>query len=74
MACRLADRVCIVRGGSIVADGPPRDIFYDRETLEHAGLAPPEVVTLYLDYCARLGLAPTERPLVNAELLDALVR
>ena len=31
MACRLADRVCIVREGSIVADGVPRDIFYDRD-------------------------------------------
>ncbi len=74
MACRLADRVCIVREGSIVADGAPRDIFYDRGSLPEAGLARPEVVEIYLDYCRRLGIAPTERPLTAAELLDALVR
>jgi cobalt/nickel transport system ATP-binding protein len=74
MACRLADRVNIVRGGSIVADGAPRDIFYDRDRLQEAGLAQPEVVEIYLDYCRRLGLVPTERPLTSAELLDALVR
>jgi cobalt/nickel transport system ATP-binding protein len=74
MACRLADRVCIVRDGSIVADGSPGDIFYDRSLLENAGLALPGVVAIYLDYCARLGIAPAERPLTSAGLLDALVR
>jgi cobalt/nickel transport system ATP-binding protein len=74
MACRLADRVCIVRGGSIVADGSPQDIFYDRRILAEAGLVPPEVVEIYLEYCARLGIAPAGRPLTRAGLLDALVR
>jgi cobalt/nickel transport system ATP-binding protein len=74
MACRLADRVCIVRRGSIVADGAPRDIFYDRDTLREAGLARPETVEIYLDYCRRLGISPAERPLTATELIDALVR
>jgi cobalt/nickel transport system ATP-binding protein len=74
MACRLADRVCIVRDGSIVADGSPRDIFYDRDTLAEASLMLPEVVETYLGYCARLGITPSERPLTTAELLDVLVR
>jgi cobalt/nickel transport system ATP-binding protein len=74
MACRLADRVCVVRGGSIVAEGPPGDIFYDRSTLAKAGPVPPEVVEIYLDYCARLGIAPADRPLTRAGLLEALVR
>jgi cobalt/nickel transport system ATP-binding protein len=74
LACRLADRVCIVREGSIVADGAPRDIFYDLDGLQEAGLARPEVVEIYLDYCRRLGIPPTERPLTAAELLDTLVR
>jgi cobalt/nickel transport system ATP-binding protein len=74
MACRLADRVCIVRAGSIVADGSPRDIFYDRDTLVKAGLMLPEVVETYLGYCARLAITPSERPLTTAELLDVLVR
>jgi cobalt/nickel transport system ATP-binding protein len=74
MACRLADRVNVIKNGSIVADGPPRDIFYDLKALCHAGLMPPEVVKIYLEYCARVGIAPEERPLNNAELLAAIVR
>jgi len=74
MASRLADRVCIVQAGSIVASGPPRDIFYDRGIIAEAGLMPPEPVEIYLDYCARLGTTPRERPLTRAELLDVLVR
>lgn len=74
MACRIADRVCIIRQGSIMADGSPRDIFYDRELLANAGLEPPEVVRIYLDYCARLGVPPDERPLNATELLDIIVR
>ncbi len=74
MACRIADRVCVVRGGSIVADGSPRDIFYDRDALAEAGLMLPEVVETYLGYCARLAIPPSERPLTTAELLDVLVR
>jgi cobalt/nickel transport system ATP-binding protein len=66
--------VCIVWGGSILADGSPRDIFYDREILEEAGLMLPEVAETYLGYCARLGIPPSERPLTTAELLDVLVR
>ena len=74
MAGRLADRVCIVRGGSIVAEGPPGDIFYDRSMLLGAGLTPPEVVDIYLNYCDRQGIVPTERPVTMAQLLNVMAR
>ncbi|CAJ36979.1 energy-coupling factor ABC transporter ATP-binding protein [Methanocella arvoryzae] len=72
LASRIADRVCIVREGSIIADGQPRDVFYDRELIEYAGLSLPAVVELYYAYCERMGLRPDRRPLTVEELLDAL--
>ena len=72
LACRLADRVCIVRQGSVIADGRPQDIFYDRAMLREAGLAPPEIVDIYLNYCDRKGVAPSKRPLTPGELLNAI--
>ncbi|HUL61588.1 MAG TPA: ATP-binding cassette domain-containing protein [Methanocella sp.] len=74
IACQIADRVCIVRKGSIVAQGPPEEIFYDRGLLAGAGLFPPGVVDIYLDYCARQGIKPLKRPLNRAELLDVISR
>ena len=74
MACRLADRICIVKDGSIVADGPPREIFYDHDLLAVARLAQPEVVKLYQNYCARLRIPLAGRPLNQTELLDLIVR
>lgn len=72
MAGRLADRVCIVRRGSIIAEGPPGEIFYDRDTLIGAGLTPPVVVDIYLKYCARKGIVPSERPVTMSQLLNVL--
>ena len=74
MAGRLADRVCIVRGGSIIAEGPPGDIFYDRSTLIGAGLTPPEVVDIYLKYCDRKGIVPTQRPVTMTQLLNVIAK
>ena len=74
MAGRLADRLCLARGGSLIAEGGPREILYDDQALAEAGLAPPEVVEIYRDYCAREGLEASERPLTVKELLDAITR
>jgi cobalt/nickel transport system ATP-binding protein len=61
MAARLADRVCIVKGGSILAEGKPAEILYDEPLLRSAGLEPPSVVRLFRG----LGLdaPPQDRPL-----------
>lgn len=72
LAAKLADRVCILRGGSIIAEGSPRDIFYDRSLIEGAGLAMPRVVEIYEDYCSRHGLESVSRPLTIEELLRAI--
>jgi cobalt/nickel transport system ATP-binding protein len=47
MAARLADRVCIVKNGSIISEGPPRDILYNEELLWSAGLEPPTVAKMF---------------------------
>lgn len=72
MAAMLADRVCILKGGSIIAEGPPREIFYDRGLIEGAGLAMPKVVEIYEGYCSRHGLEACQRPLTIEELLAAI--
>ncbi|HTX44052.1 MAG TPA: ATP-binding cassette domain-containing protein [Methanocella sp.] len=72
MAARLADRVCILKGGSTIADGPPRDIFYDRRVIDGAGLSIPKVVEVYREYCARFHKDPDMRPLTLEELMEAL--
>jgi cobalt/nickel transport system ATP-binding protein len=72
MAARLADRVCILKYGSIIADGSPRDIFYDRRIIAGAGLCVPKVVEVYQEYCARFHKEPDMRPLTVAELMEAM--
>ncbi|MGA9139407.1 MAG: ATP-binding cassette domain-containing protein [Methanocella sp.] len=74
LAGRLADRVCIVQRGSIIAEGPPDEIFYNRSKLLGAGLTPPEVVDIYLNYCDRKGIVPRERPVTMSQLLNVIAR
>jgi cobalt/nickel transport system ATP-binding protein len=47
LAARIADRLYILRKGSVIAEGDPRDIFYDNALLEEARLKPPEPVVFY---------------------------
>jgi cobalt/nickel transport system ATP-binding protein len=47
MAARLADRVCIVKAGGVVAEGKPEDILYDEALLASAGLEMPTVARLF---------------------------
>jgi len=72
MAARLADRVCILKDGSTIADGLPRDIFYDRRVIDSAGLSIPKVVEVYREYCVRFNKEPDMRPLTVNELMEAL--
>ena len=66
MAARLADRVCIVKNGSIIAEGKPADVLYDEKLLASAGLQLPTVAKFY----NALGLAEkgAEKPLTLREL------
>jgi energy-coupling factor transporter ATP-binding protein EcfA2 len=66
-AAGFADRVCVLKNGSVAACGAPRDIFNDRELLRDNWIRPPDVSALahYLDergerlpfFPARLGEA-----------------
>jgi len=72
MAARLADRVCILRGGSIIDEGMPRDVFYNKRLVESAGLMLPKVVEIYEDYCYHFHKEPDMRPLNVHELIEAM--
>lgn len=47
LAARIADRLYILRKGSVIAEGDPRDIFYKDALLKEARLKPPEPVVFY---------------------------
>jgi cobalt/nickel transport system ATP-binding protein len=47
LAARIADRLYVLKKGSVIAEGNPRDIFYDSALLEEARLKPPEPVIFY---------------------------
>ncbi len=66
MAARLADRVCIVKGGSIVAQGKPEQILYDEDLLKSCGLEMPTVAKIYKDL--RLESKGAKRPLSIEDL------
>ena len=72
MAARLCDRICVVKAGSIIAEGSARDVFYDDALLQEAGLKKPLVVDLYEELCAHQGLAGDEKPITQRELLEWL--
>lgn len=70
MAARLADRICIVKNGSIIAEGTPRDVLYDEKLLESAGLQLPTVARLSKEL--KIEVSPDKRPLNLEQLLPHL--
>ena len=68
MAARLADRICIVSGGVIIAEGKPEDVLYNEALLRSAGLQLPTGARIFMD----MGLA--ERTSVRPLTTDALTR
>ena len=69
MAARIADRICIIKDGSVMAEGKPEEILYDEDLLTKAGLELPAVATLYRD----LGLTSTgKRPLSLGGLVELI--
>lgn len=43
---RLADRMLILYEGAVVREGCAREVFHDHQSLERAGLVPPQITTL----------------------------
>ena len=68
LASRIADRVCLVKGGSLIADGSPREIFYNQDLLKAAGLLEPAPVRFFRDLCREYGIETTDRPLTLEEI------
>ena len=73
LAARVADRVCLVRKGSVFAEGTPAEIFYDEELLNETGLLPPQIVTVYRAYCQMKGIPADQHP-INLEEMMAAIR
>jgi cobalt/nickel transport system ATP-binding protein len=71
-AARIADRICLVKNGSVFAEGPPAEVFYDQDLILEAGLEIPSGIRLYLDCCTAMGIAPDKRPVRQEELVAAL--
>lgn len=71
-AARVADRVCLVKNGSVFAEGTPEEVFYDLALIAEAGLNVPQIVRIYLEYCALHGIEPQDHPIRMEELLAVL--
>ncbi|MCX9083680.1 MAG: ATP-binding cassette domain-containing protein [Candidatus Methanoperedens sp.] len=72
MAARIADRVCIVKDGSIIVEGKPSSIFYDKELLEKSGLRQPKVIQIYERISKNLDRVKDKNPLTIDELVKTI--
>ena len=72
LAARISDRVCIVKDGSIVAEGRPEEIFYDCPLLESAGLKQPRMVQLYEEVRKNTGIALGEKPITMEAMAQSI--
>ncbi len=72
MAARISDRVCIVKEGSIIAEGSPSSIFYDKNLIEMSGLRQPKVVQIYEGITKNLGIVMENYPITANELVKTI--
>jgi len=72
LAAQIADRVCLVKKGSVFAEGTPAEVFYDPALIAEAGLKPPQLVRIYCEWCRMHGLSPDKRPIRMDELMAAM--
>ncbi len=73
LAARIADRVCLVKDGSIFAEGRPDEVFYNPELIQEAGLRLPDTVKTYLEFCEKRGVFPKDRPITRDDLVNILI-
>lgn len=71
LAARIADRICIVKEGSVIAEGKPSEIFYNSNLLDEAGLKEPKIVQVYEALCEFRGVEIKERPVTLEELIKS---
>lgn len=72
LAARIADRICIVKEGSVIAEGRPSEIFYNIDLLEYAGLKEPKVVQVFKALCEFKMIEIKRRPVTVEELVRSL--
>jgi cobalt/nickel transport system ATP-binding protein len=72
LAARIADRVCLVRKGSVSAEGTPAEIFYDDKLLQETGLTPPQIVRVYRAYCRMQGIPADQHPISIDGMMAAI--
>jgi energy-coupling factor transporter ATP-binding protein EcfA2 len=68
LAAKYSDRVMVMSKGKVLANGTPREIFANKEVLEEAYLAPPQITRLALE----LGLVEKDKiPLTIEEFFKS---
>ncbi|VVB96472.1 putative branched-chain amino acid transport ATP-binding protein LivG [uncultured archaeon] len=72
MAARISDRICIVKEGSIIAEGKPSSIFYDKNLIEMSGLRQPKVAQIYEGITKNLGVDMENCPITADELVKTI--
>ncbi len=72
MAARISDRVCIVKEGSIIAEGKPSSIFYDKNLIEMSGLRQPKVVQIYEGITKNPDIDMENYPITVDELIKTI--
>jgi cobalt/nickel transport system ATP-binding protein len=74
MAARMCDRVCVVKSGSIIAEGSPQEVFYDDALLAEAGMKKPRVAAIYEALCSQIGAPCVEQPVTIEQLTQCSCR
>ena len=70
----VADRMLVMQGGSLVADGPVRDLLTDIPLLDRARLQPPTITRFFYEKALREGHIPERLPLTLDEALPVPVK
>lgn len=74
VAARIADRLYILKKGSVIAEGDPREIFYNDALLEEARLKPPEPVIFY-HFLAKEGILESGlQPIRRDEIISLFTK
>ncbi len=67
----IADRVLVMHRGRVMLDGPPRDVFKQRDKLREIGLQPPLPVRIASELSQR-GIIPSDDYLTMDDLMEKL--
>lgn len=74
VAARIADRLYVLKKGSVLAEGSAKDIFYNDALLDEARLKPPESVAFYRSLVREGVLEEGIQPIHHDEVVSLLKR